>query len=137
MLSLVLLVRLQDMLVMTESKNRYSEVRQGSMLQVSALCCIMLWGEEKCMKKTLIKNIGQLVTPKGRTALRGAAMGRLEIRQDAAIYMDEGRIREIGPSRELLSLADGATEVIDGEGKCAVPGLWIPYPFPFRRQPGR
>lgn len=97
------------------------------MLQVSALCCIMQWEEEKRMKKTLIKNIGQLVTPKGWTALRGEAMGRLEIRQDAAIYMEEGRIREIGPSRELLSLADGATEVIDGEGKCAVPGFVDPH----------
>lgn len=79
------------------------------------------------MKKTLIWNIGQLVTPTGTGARHGKAMGQLEFHEDAAIYMEEGKIKEIGSSKTLHSFADEAVEIIDAEGKCALPGFVDPH----------
>lgn len=52
------------------------------------------------MKRLLIKNIGQIVTPVGNKASKGAGMGRLEVIENASIYIEDGWIIRVGKSTE-------------------------------------
>jgi imidazolonepropionase len=71
----------------------------------------------------LIRDLAQLVSPAGRDApLRGAALGDVEVLEDAYLLVEGGRIVDTGRMRELRPRGDEMEEV-DGRGLCAVPGL--------------
>ena len=72
------------------------------------------------MDTLLIKNIGLLATPAGRTARRGADQGDVRFLQDAWVRIEDGVITAVGtgtPERPA-----GAEE-LDAEGRLVTPGL--------------
>jgi imidazolonepropionase len=73
--------------------------------------------------RLLVRDLAQLVTPAGdETPLRGDALGRVEVLEDAFVLCDGGRITATGRMRELERL-EGEVEEVDGSGRCAIPGL--------------
>lgn len=73
--------------------------------------------------KLLIRDLAQAATPAGLEApLRGAALGEVEVVEDAYVLCDGDTIERIGRMRELPALDDDVVEV-DGRGRCAIPGL--------------
>jgi imidazolonepropionase len=73
--------------------------------------------------RLLIRDLRQLATPAGRVApLRGADLGRTDVLEDAYILVEGERVAAVGRMRELPAL-DGVVETVDGNGRCAVPGL--------------
>jgi imidazolonepropionase len=71
----------------------------------------------------LVRDLAQLVSPAGRSApLRGAALGEVEVLENAYLLVQEGQIVETGKMRDLRSRR-GEIEELDGRGLCAVPGL--------------
>jgi imidazolonepropionase len=73
--------------------------------------------------RLLVRDLTQLVSPAGRDApLRGDALGRLDVIDDAYVLCDGDRIVEVGRMRDLAPL-DGEVVELDGRGLCAVPGL--------------
>jgi imidazolonepropionase len=71
----------------------------------------------------LVRDLSQLVTPAGRTApLRGAALGQVEVLEDAYFLVEDGQIVETGTMRELRARREELEE-LDGRGLCALPGL--------------
>ncbi|MCS7275219.1 MAG: imidazolonepropionase [Candidatus Bipolaricaulota bacterium] len=71
----------------------------------------------------LIVNIGQLVTPRGTTALAGHAMRAIEIRADAYVHIQDGVILSVG----AMSQAPHDKEVFDAQGGVVIPGLVDPH----------
>ena len=72
------------------------------------------------MDTLLIKNIGLLATPAGRTARRGADQGGVRFLRNAWVRMEDGVIAAVGtgtPERPA-----GAEE-LDAEGRLVTPGL--------------
>jgi imidazolonepropionase len=75
------------------------------------------------LTRRLVRDLAQLATPAGSEApLRGAALGEVEVIQDAFLLCAGGRIEGAGRMRDLPSL-DGEIEEIDGHGLSAIPGL--------------
>ena len=73
--------------------------------------------------RLLVRDLAQLATPAGTDApLRGAALGRTDVVEDAYVLCEKGRIVSAGRMRDLPRL-DGDVVEIDGRGKCAIPGL--------------
>jgi imidazolonepropionase len=73
--------------------------------------------------RLLVRDLAQLATPAGRAApLRGAALGEVDVIEDAFVLCDGGRIDAVGRVRDLPPI-DGDVEELDGRGRCAVPGL--------------
>jgi imidazolonepropionase len=73
--------------------------------------------------RLLVRDLAQLATPAGNDApLRGEALGRVEVLEDAFVLCESGRIVATGRMSELGRLA-GEVEELDGSGRCAVPGL--------------
>ena len=73
---------------------------------------------------TAIVNIGQLVTLSGPSRPRvGAEMLELGLIRDAAMLMEDGRIAAVGRYADLRDRIDGATTVIDAEGRLVTPGF--------------
>jgi imidazolonepropionase len=71
---------------------------------------------------TLIRNLSQIATPHGRTALRGRAMRELVVHENAVIVVREGRFAFIGRESDLpagLTIDDD----VDARGATAVPGF--------------
>lgn len=67
-----------------------------------------------------LRNIGQLVVvPPGPVG--GRSMNTLPTIENAVLTIEAGRIRAFGPAGRCS--IDGATEVIDADGGCVVPGL--------------
>lgn len=78
------------------------------------------------MKKTYVLNAAQIVTPTGRRALKGREMNRLAILENGGIYMEDGIIKAIGSTEELLcqyGRPGEVDEVIDASGKAVLPGF--------------
>lgn len=76
------------------------------------------------MKKILIEHLNQLVSPSGKTAQKGSRMKQLTYISDAAVYIEDGIICKVGKTEEILPVLDREScMVIDGRGKCAVPGF--------------
>ncbi len=70
-----------------------------------------------------MRDLAQLVTPAGNEApLRGEALGRVEVLEDAFVLCESGRVTATGRMRELGRL-EGEVEELDGSGRCAIPGL--------------
>ncbi|HHK66968.1 MAG TPA: hypothetical protein ENJ47_00985 [Candidatus Acetothermia bacterium] len=72
---------------------------------------------------TLITNIGQLVTPRGRGALAGRGMSAIEVEERVEILISGPRIASIGRGH----LRDGIDAIIDADGGVVLPGLVDPH----------
>jgi imidazolonepropionase len=73
--------------------------------------------------RLLVRDLAQLATPSGAGApLRGAALGAVDVLEDAYVLCEDGRIVEVGEMRRLRPLA-GDVHELDGRGLSAVPGL--------------
>ena len=78
------------------------------------------------MKKgnLIIKNAAELVTCSGFRAQCGSEMSDLKIIQDGAVVIENGRIRSVGPSGDLLADFDTTGyEVVDASNKSVLPGF--------------
>jgi imidazolonepropionase len=74
-------------------------------------------------QRLLVRDLAQLASPAGRAApLRGAALGELELLDDAYVLFDRERVAATGRMRELAPLG-GDVDELDGRGLCALPGL--------------
>jgi imidazolonepropionase len=69
----------------------------------------------------LIHSANQILTLSGGPQ-RGMDLGRLGALEDAAIYVEGGRIADVGPSADLRRRYDGAEE-LDARGRVVMPGL--------------
>lgn len=75
-------------------------------------------------QRLLIKGAAEIATPKGGRAIRGAAMGKLEIIPDGAVVVEDGVIQAVGTTAEMLREFDSAAyRTIDARGKCLLPGF--------------
>ena len=72
------------------------------------------------MKKLLVKNIGLLATPEGKSARRGEEQGKIKFLKDAWVLIEDGVIASVGTG--ALPAVEGA-EVVDAEGHLVTPGL--------------
>ena len=72
------------------------------------------------MKKLLMKNIGLLATPEGKSAHCGEEQGRIKFLKDAWVLMEDGVIASVGSG--AVPAADGA-EIVDAGGNLVTPGL--------------
>ncbi len=73
--------------------------------------------------RLLIRDLAQLATPAGRSApLRGAALGEIDVVEDAYVLCADGRIEAVGRMSELRPL-EADVEELDGRGLAAIPGL--------------
>ena len=72
------------------------------------------------MKKLLVKNIGMLATPQGKSARSGAEQGEIQILKDAWVLIEDGLISQVGTG--AAPEAAGA-EVADAKGRLVTPGL--------------
>ena len=74
-------------------------------------------------RRLLVRDLRQLATPAGSTApLRGAALGELDVLEDAYVLCVGDRIERVGRMRDLRGL-EGEVEELDGRGLAAIPGL--------------
>ena len=72
----------------------------------------------------IIKNASEIVTATGKAAKFGAQMKELKRIESGAIVIEEGIIKEIGSTLEILKKYDESKyEVIDAEGKSVLPGF--------------
>jgi imidazolonepropionase len=79
--------------------------------------------EPAAIPRLLVRDLAQLATSAGRAApLRQAALGDVEVTEDAFVLCEDGRIAATGRMRDLGPL-EGEVEELDGSGRCAVPGL--------------
>jgi imidazolonepropionase len=73
--------------------------------------------------RLLVRDLAQVATPAGRDApLRGAALGEVEVVEDAFVLIDGDTFEAVGRMRDLPAL-DGDVVEVDGRGSCAIPGL--------------
>ncbi len=73
--------------------------------------------------KLLVRDLAQLATPAGREApLRGAALGEVDVLEDAYVLCEDDSIAAVGRMRDLPAIDEDVVEV-DGRGLCAIPGL--------------
>jgi imidazolonepropionase len=74
-------------------------------------------------RRLLVRDLSQLATPGGRAApLRGAALGEIDVLEDAYVLCSDARIEAVGRMRDLGGVG-GDVEELDGRGLCAIPGL--------------
>ena len=72
------------------------------------------------MKKLLVKNIGLLATPEGKSAHCGEEQGRIKFLKDAWVLIEDGVIASVGAG--AVPACEGA-EVVDAGGNLVTPGL--------------
>ncbi len=73
--------------------------------------------------RLLVRDLAQLATPAaGGAPLRGAALGAVEVLEDAYVLCTGDTIDSVGRMRDLPHL-DGDIVEVDGRGRCAIPGL--------------
>ena len=77
------------------------------------------------MKKYLILNASQIVTPKGFSAVKGESMDNLTIIEDGAISISNGKIEAIGTTNEVIKNLKSINDykLINAKGKCILPGF--------------
>ena len=72
----------------------------------------------------LIRNLSQIATPAGRTAVRGAAMRELRVIEDGVIVVDGKRIAYAGLERDMPAEVSVVIESdFDARGATAIPGF--------------
>ncbi len=75
------------------------------------------------MSRLLIRDLAQVATPAGVEApLRGAALGAIDLFENAYVLCADGRVEAVGRMGDLPALGDEIDE-LDGRGLCAIPGL--------------
>ncbi|HSP13291.1 MAG TPA: imidazolonepropionase [Thermoanaerobaculia bacterium] len=74
------------------------------------------------MTALLIRNLSQIATPAGTTAVRGRAMRELRVIERGAIAVDDGRFAYVGPEKDLPRSLK-ISEDIDAHGATALPGF--------------
>lgn len=82
------------------------------------------------MPELLLRHIAQIATPEGWKAQHGAAMNKLKLYKDAAIFIENGRIAAVGPDAVLspaVLMKHPTLEILDVTGKCVVPGFVDPH----------
>ena len=73
--------------------------------------------------RLVVRDLAQLATPAGSGApLRGAALGTVDVLEDAYVLCRGDTIEAVGRMRDLPAL-DGEVVELDGSGCCAIPGL--------------
>ena len=71
------------------------------------------------MQKMIVKNIGMLATPEGKTARRGPEQGQIRVLKDAYVEIEDGFVTKIGTDAP----DETGAQVIDAGGKLVTPGL--------------
>ncbi|RME02532.1 MAG: imidazolonepropionase [Planctomycetota bacterium] len=79
------------------------------------------------MKTLLIHNIAILATNQGKSAVDAKKMAQLSLLEDAAVAISEGKIREIGPSKELRKKYEKNSQLLDAQQTVALPGFVEPH----------
>lgn len=81
------------------------------------------------MSRTLLlKNAAELVTCRGTAPKIGPAMSELDIIHDGAIWVEDGIIRQVGTTTEVMAEQDRTPDqVIDASGRCVLPGFVDPH----------
>ncbi|ARI76126.1 imidazolonepropionase [Halobacillus mangrovi] len=74
------------------------------------------------MYDTLITNISQLILPE-KGPLKGEAMKKLNVKENAAVALEDGKVAWIGSATERVE----ANEIIDAKGNVVSPGLVDPH----------
>lgn len=76
----------------------------------------------------IIKNAHQVVTCSGYTAKSGTQMSDIHIIDDGAVVIEEGVIRAVGKSPEILKKQrENRYRIIDARGKAVIPGFIDPH----------
>ncbi|HEX7152497.1 MAG TPA: imidazolonepropionase [Thermoanaerobaculia bacterium] len=70
----------------------------------------------------LVRNLSQIATPAGRTAVRGTAMRTLTVHENAVLVIDGGRFAFIGREADIPASLQ-IDEDVDARGATAVPGF--------------
>ena len=79
-------------------------------------------------KKLLLKNAAELVTCRGKAPKTGAAMSDIGLIHDGALWVEDGVIRRVGTTAEVLAGLDVKdAEVIDAKERCVLPGFIDPH----------
>ena len=71
------------------------------------------------MQKMIVKNIGMLATPEGKTARRGPEQGQIRVLKNAYVEIEDGFVTKIGTDAP----DERGGQVIDAGGKLVTPGL--------------
>ncbi|MDP4109274.1 MAG: imidazolonepropionase, partial [Bacillota bacterium] len=80
------------------------------------------------MKRSLLIHAAELVTPKGGGALKGPEMENVARIKDGAVYSEDGIIKAVGETGEVLKYLDGGeykdpVDIMNAAGKCVIPGF--------------
>ena len=76
------------------------------------------------MKRTILTNISEVVTPEGKNALHGKDMGKVKRLKDAAIVLENGKILAVGPNETIIKqYVEEDTVIQDKSGNCVLPGF--------------
>ncbi len=73
--------------------------------------------------KPLVIEHAKVVTPMGRTALKGDQMGKLNVIEDATIVLTRGRISYVGDASKATYYKKSKVNLIDAEGRVVLPGF--------------
>jgi imidazolonepropionase len=76
----------------------------------------------------LLRNAAELVTCRGAAPKTGPAMSELAIIHDGAIWVEDGMIRKVGTTAEVMAELDRTPDqVMDASGRCVLPGFVDPH----------
>lgn len=73
--------------------------------------------------KPLVIEHAKVVTPLGREAVKGEAMGKLKVIEDATIVLTRGRISYVGPASDATYYRKREVNLIDAKGRVVLPGF--------------
>ncbi len=71
----------------------------------------------------IVHSASQLVTVAGDSPRRGTSQGDLQIIENGAVAVSDGRIVTVGPSAEILGQATASTRLIDAGNHVVLPGF--------------
>src|SRR5262245_55636470 len=74
----------------------------------------------------LIRNAAQIVTGQG-TGLRGPALKKLQIHENACLYAEQGAVVALGDPNAVEACVQGSPVEIDAAGKTVIPGFVDPH----------
>jgi len=80
------------------------------------------------MKRSIILHAAQIATPQGFSGKKGREMGEIRLIEDGAVYSEDGVIRLVGTTSDVLKQLelfenDIPFETINAESKCLIPGF--------------
>jgi imidazolonepropionase len=78
----------------------------------------------------LVRGANQVVTPTGSTARRGSDFAILEINPHAVVRCDDGVITFVGDEVEHSQRFGDATQTLEADGGCVLPGFVDPHTHP-------